>query len=166
MVIEVRPATVADYESVGRLTLAAYLDVWPEGIGEYDRVILAVAERARVDEVLVAVAGDVVMGSVTYVSDPLSPSATWDDPGAVGLRLLAVSLEHRGIGAGRALLDTVLDRARDAGHERIRLHTHAYMETAIAMYERAGFVRDPAMDFVDSDGWTNIGYVLDLREVQ
>jgi GNAT superfamily N-acetyltransferase len=162
MAIEVRPAVSRDHERVAELTLAAYLDVWPEGIGEYDQVISAVAERAAVDEVLVAVADGEVVGSVSYVSDPRSPSVTWHDPGAVGLRLLAVSLEHRGIGAGRALLDSVLDRARAAGHSRVRLHTHAYMATAVGMYERTGFARDEAMDFVDSDGWTNLGYVLDL----
>ncbi len=162
MTIEIRNVRPGEYERVGELTLAAYLALWPDGVGGYDDVIRAVAERAEHDEVWVAVVDGDVVGSLTYVSDPASPSVQWDDPDAAGFRLLAVDPNRRGLGTGRALFDAVLARARADGHPRVRIHSHVLMKTAMAMYERAGFVRDPAMDFTDSDQETVIGYVLHL----
>lgn len=161
MTIEIRPAHIDEYERVGQLTLDAYLALWPEGVGGYADVITAVAERTEHDEVWVAVA-DGVVGTITYVFSPASASMQWDDPDAAGFRLLAVDLDHQGAGVGRALFDAVLARARADGHPRVRLHSNAHMETALNMYERAGFVRDPAMDFTDSDHESVIGYVVQL----
>ena len=162
MTVEIRDAHPDEYERVGELTLAAYLALWPDGVGGYDKVIRAVAERAEHDEVWVAVVDSEVVGSLTYVSDPASPSVQWDDPDAAGFRMLAVDVGRRGIGAGRALFDAVRARARADGHPRIRIHSHALMQTAMTMYREAGFVRDPGMDFADSDEETVVGYVLDL----
>ncbi len=162
MTVEIRDARPDEYERVGELTRAAYLALWPDGLGGYGDVISAVSERAEHDEVWVAVIDEDVVGSLTYVSDPASPSVQWDDSEAAGFRLLAVDVHRQGLGAGRALFEAVLARARADGHPRVRIHSHPSMETALAMYERAGFVRDPGMDFTDSDQETVIGYVLHL----
>jgi putative acetyltransferase len=47
--------------------------------------------------------------------------------------------EARGQGAGRALLDAVLDAARSRGLERLTLTTRRRYDRAIRLYERAGF---------------------------
>jgi putative acetyltransferase len=47
--------------------------------------------------------------------------------------------EARGQGAGRALLDAVLDAARARGLERLTLTTRSRYGHAIRLYERAGF---------------------------
>ena len=160
--IEVRTAEPYHYTRVGELTEAAYLALWPEGLGGYDVVIHAVADRARHDEIWVAMIGDRVVGSLTYVGDPDSPSAQWDDREAVGFRMLAVDVDHWGSGVGRVLVDAVLARARADGHPRIRIHSHELMQTARGMYERIGFVRDPTMDFIDDDEESVVGFVLHL----
>ena len=162
--VEIRRAEPRHYERIGQLTEAAYLALWPDGLGGYDVVIHAVADRARHDEVWVALIDDRVVGSLTYVADSRSPSAQWDDREAVGFRMLAVDVAHWGSGVGRALVDAVLDRARADGHPRVRIHSHELMATARGMYERIGFVRDPAMDFTDDDEESVIGFVLHLDE--
>ncbi len=52
--------------------------------------------------------------------------------------------EARGSGVGRALIEAVYDRARDAGVKRVYWLTHETNETAMALYdkvaEKSGFV--------------------------
>lgn len=47
----------------------------------------------------------------------------------------------RGQGMGRALLNTVEQRARKVGYRRIYLETHTRLHEAIHLYERAGYQR-------------------------
>jgi GNAT superfamily N-acetyltransferase len=61
-------------------------------------------------------------------------------------RFLAVDPAARGRGIGRALFAACLDRARAAGKRRMALPTTEWMVTARAMYERAGFRREPEGD--------------------
>ena len=50
----------------------------------------------------------------------------------------------RGQGVGRALIETVYERARAAGSQRVYWHTHETNRTAQALYdrvaERSGFI--------------------------
>jgi len=52
---------------------------------------------------------------------------------------LAVRPELRGRGVGRALIDHLIGRARDAGRRRITLDVAASNPRAEALYQRAGF---------------------------
>ena len=93
--------------------------------------------------VLVAVEDGLVVGTVTlYLADG---SEQWR-PGDAMFRFLAVDPAARGRGVGRALFLACLERARAAGKPRMALHTTEWMTTARAMYERAGFAREPEGD--------------------
>ena len=98
--------------------------------------------------VLVAEVDGQVAGTVTFFPDasweamPMDPS-----PGTAGLRATAVHPAYQGRGIGRALVDACLDRARDRGAERMLLHTAAFMLSAVELYERLGFVREPSLDW-------------------
>ena len=52
---------------------------------------------------------------------------------------LALMPEARGSGAGRRLVETVLEAARAAGYERIELVTFSDLAAAREIYSRAGF---------------------------
>ena len=56
------------------------------------------------------------------------------------LENVAVLPSHHGQGVGRTLLELAEQRARSAGHSRIRLYTHVTMAENQLLYERNGYV--------------------------
>jgi ribosomal protein S18 acetylase RimI-like enzyme len=87
------------------------------------------------------------------------------------VRHLAVDPNYQGRGAGRALVDACLERARALGRRRVILHSTPMMEVARAMYARRGFVADPARDMVVTEEPFSeehplliMAYVLDLGD--
>src|SRR5215211_3058346 len=117
--------------------------------------LLEVREARTPEEV--AAAGRVV-GTVTlYLADG---SEQWR-PGDAMFRFLAVAPAARGRGVGRALFEACLARARAAGKRRMALHTTEWMATARAMYERAGFHREPEGD-ARLPGLHILAYAADL----
>ena len=85
---------------------------------------------------MVALAGDKVIGWCD-VRREFFPSRA--HRGTLGMGLLP---EWRGRGVGRRLLEATLAQARRSGFKRIELDVHADNPRAIALYEKAGFVRE------------------------
>jgi RimJ/RimL family protein N-acetyltransferase len=85
---------------------------------------------------LVALAGREVVGWCD-VRREFFPSRA--HRGTLGMGLLP---EWRGRGLGRRLLEATLAEARRSGFKRIELDVYADNERAIALYEKAGFVRE------------------------
>ena len=78
-------------------------------------------------------------------------------PGVAKIGRMAVSAASRSSGVGRRVLDALLDAARGRGEREAVLHAQM---SAVAFYERAGFVRrGPAFDEA------GISHVEMLREV-
>jgi GNAT superfamily N-acetyltransferase len=75
--------------------------------------------------------GDRTVGSVTLIQES-------SELGRLG-HLVLLS-EARGTGAGRRLVDTVLDAARAAGYERLHLFTFGDLRAAGSLYRSVGFV--------------------------
>jgi ribosomal protein S18 acetylase RimI-like enzyme len=93
-------------------------------------------ERTRPENVLVAeVDGQVAgYGKIEHPT-PLPASAhVWHVTG------LAVDPAHEGQGAGRALMDALIELARERGGRRMTLRVFAPNERAQRLYERLGFV--------------------------
>ncbi len=161
----IRPVRPEEYGPLGELTVAAYHSVPDVGDNQeaYDRQLRDVATRAEVSCVLVAVglAGE-LLGGVTYVRGPDDPYSEQLAEDEAGMRMLAVDPIRHGQGIGRALTQACLDRAREAGRERLVLHTGGWMPTAIRLYERMGFVRVPEIDFTPAPNIGLIGYAFNL----
>ncbi|MFC8593525.1 GNAT family N-acetyltransferase [Streptomyces atroolivaceus] len=151
MDVSIRLARPAEFEELGELTAQAYLGDGLLDLGADDpylEQLRAVGRRAAEAEVLVALDADGrLLGGVTYVA-PGSPWADIAGEDEAEFRMLAVSPEARGRGAGEALVRACVDRARAAGGlSGLVLSTQRSMLGAHRLYRRLGFVRTPERDW-------------------
>ncbi len=163
----IRPVRAGDLEAVGELTARAYL----EGGHIRDRTdylakLRDAADRAEKAEVLVAVdgdsaGGDEVLGSVTIARHGTEYTELARS-GEVEFRMLAVTPEAAGRGAGRALVQAVLDRARTEGWARVVLCSMESMTTAHRLYRGFGFRRAEERDWEPVPGLRLLVFLLDL----
>ena len=166
--VEVRPATSADLSAAGDVTVAGYradgfLDD-PTGVEEgYADRLRDTAHRAEQADLVVAVDGDEVLGTVTWCPEgsPYRELGTSADQGE--FRMLAVSPSARRRGIGRALVGWCLDRARAEGLREVVLCSLPQMRPAHAMYASYGFVRAPELDWSPAPGTDLWGFRLALE---
>jgi ribosomal protein S18 acetylase RimI-like enzyme len=146
--MEIRPIHAEEHAELGDITVRTYRHLaGGESLGGYEEVLVDVTSRTLDCEVFVAVDADgKLMGGVTYVPGPGTSMSEFSDPSAAGIRHLAVDPDFQGSGAGRALVEACINRAREQHRDRVRLHSTPPMVIARAMYERMGFVRTPEFD--------------------
>src|SRR5438876_6605319 len=125
--MRVEPVTPSLYGPLGELTVAAYRGLAGRPTSDqYAAMLRDVASRARDAEVLVALDDDgSLLGGVTYVGDRSNSWAEFEAEDEACFRMLAVSPEARGRGAGRALVEACIERARRDGKSRLSLLTTA-----------------------------------------
>ena len=135
-------------EALAQITLAAYRQLSGGApLGPYEGELLDVEARASDSEVYVALDDEGnLMGGVTYVPGPKRAMAEFHDPEGSGIRMLASDPAFQGRGAGRALVQTCIERARQQRRQRIILHSAPAMTRAQSLYLRMGFVRAPELD--------------------
>jgi ribosomal protein S18 acetylase RimI-like enzyme len=154
MPVTIRTARPSEYAAVGDLTVAAYRALPVDHLwGGYEADIREVAGRAKASDVLVAVEGNRLLGSVTLVTEPDSPWLEWTAPGEVQFRLLAVDANTRGRGVGTALVRECLART---GTRPVLIHTTKWMTAALRLYPTLGFERRPDRD-VAYEVWNEEG---------
>jgi ribosomal protein S18 acetylase RimI-like enzyme len=160
-VIEVRDAQPAEYEVVGKIVAEAfYADGQLEAPDSlfYADVLRDVAGRAAAAEIIVALDDGAVVGGVTFVPRG-GPMADIARDGEAEIRMLGVAPEAQGRGAGTALMRECIKRAADA--RRIVLSTQTVAVGSHRLYERLGFVREPARDWAPVPGVDLLCYVLE-----
>jgi GNAT superfamily N-acetyltransferase len=159
--IQIRQARDDELDLVASLAVDAYAEyarhMAPDAWSAFAQNIANVRGRSNEAEILVAERDGELVGTVTLFTD-------WRgaQPDSYGVRLLAVPPEQRGTGVGRALMEHCIERARTQGRDRVVLTTTQEMETARDLYERLGFVRDPALDHEPAPGVRAEGYALKL----
>jgi GNAT superfamily N-acetyltransferase len=163
LAITVRKVRPEEYEALADVTVAAYRALLGDDLDAgYVAELADVAGRSELADVLVAVDSEgAVLGGITYIPGA-GPLAWFDEPGEVGLRMLAVAPGAQRRGVGAALIAASVQRAGAAGKRRVLLHTTVPRTTAHRLYERAGFRRDPARDRTFGDGFQLLAYALDL----
>ena len=100
-----------------------------------------------------------------YISNPKYYGVTklnMDYPKTSAFRLLAVSGNASGLGVGKSLISSCIDKAKKANHKQVIIHSTKSMVTARSMYSKLGFKRFEEIDFVQ-DGLEVFGYKLDLN---
>jgi ribosomal protein S18 acetylase RimI-like enzyme len=159
----VRRAVPADYPAVARLTVDAY-----EADGQlndasatYAATLADVAARAEAGDLLVAVDGDRVLGSVLHV-EPGSRYAELSRAGEAEFRMLAVDPAAQGRGVGRALVQACVDRAAAAGCTAVVICVRDFAMAAQKLYLSFGFARVPELDWSPLPGVSLLALRLDI----
>ncbi len=146
----VREAHPEELEAIGGLYERSWAE-FAEAVGQdtWRRMranFSKLAERAAYSEILVAERGGAIAGAVTYTGpdtrpvEPLGPLRLIPRHWAY-VGILAVAPEHRGLGLGRALTASCVERARRDGAPAIGLGTRSPMAAAQRLYDRMGFRR-------------------------
>jgi ribosomal protein S18 acetylase RimI-like enzyme len=166
MSLVIRRAEPADLETIGRVTLQAYVDgghLHPES--DYGATLADASARAEAAELWVAVetADGQLLGSVT-LAPPGSAFNEVAQQGEAEIRMLAVSPSAQGRGVGAALMRHCVNRARELGLSALALSTQPGMLRAHRIYERLGLVRTPDRDWSPLPGIELITYRLDLTQ--
>lgn len=145
-----RDGRLDEAERVGALILESYAQfedevpavVW----GAATREWVDVRGRWQDSELIVAERSGELLGAVTFYPDAtLSRTEAWP-PGWGAVRAFCVSPRARRQGIGSALTRECVERARCRGITTVGLNTGLFMVAARAVYEQAGFVRDPRYD--------------------
>jgi len=166
--VTVRGAEPGDRDAIQAVTLDAYLqyaEAIPAHWEGYRQNILATLAAAAPGSQIVALDGDRVVGAVLLYAagTSIEIAGAGDTPVAFPeVRLLAVAPSARGRGVGAALMNECMRRARSASATALTLHTTDFMEAAMRLYGRLGFVRAGDLDFQPAPGIVVKGYRLDL----
>ncbi len=158
--MEVREARPEEYDAIGALTWAAYVEgghVAPEH--DYAHRLRDAATRAREALLLVAIEDGEALGTVTYCphGSPWREIANADEG---EFRTLAVSPAARRRGAADALVRRCLELSRCDGDAGMVLSTLPDQVAAHRLYQRLGFARRPERDWSPVAGVELLAYAV------
>ena len=131
--IEIRSAGPGDEELIGDLIRRAFGQFKEHYTPEAFEYTVATPERIRErfseGPIYLAFEGDEPVGTVSGMPDL----------DRFYIRSMAVSPSEQGRGIGQALLDTVVELARDMGFTKLYLYTTFVLPGAKPLYEKNGF---------------------------
>lgn len=129
------------------------------------KAILSDSDRYDGVELLVAELDGEVAGSVVlYPAEIDAYDGQVDLLDYPEIRMLAVSPEARNKGVAEALVSECIQRAKQKEYQYVGLHTADFMTSAMRLYERLGFERQPQFDFEPAnDGIIVKAYRLTIK---
>lgn len=149
--LTIRPATEADLERVGEISVSAYESAGQlEPGAPYIATLRDTPSRMRDAILLVAEREGTVVGTVT-ICPYESPFREVSRADELEFRFLAVDPRAWGTGVGSQLVAWCEQRARDTGASALCICVRDNNVGAAEMYERMGFVRVPERDWTPSD---------------
>lgn len=157
----VRNARPDELPRVGELRVRAYTE---QGVLAPDSPyapVLRTLGTSGIGEVLVAVDGDDLLGTVALRPFQEDSEITVS-PDEAEVRALAVAPHAQRRGVGRLLLRAVVERAARAGTAHLVLSTQPVMVAARRLYVSEGFVRLPERDWSPQPGLPLLAYGLRL----
>ena len=167
----IREAYPKEFEEIGQLMVNVYslLEGFPsvEEQPNYYRSLANIGSFTKKPEtkLLVAISTENrILGAVLYFGDMKhygSGGTATKEVNASGIRLLAVDIDSRGLGVGKALTMACIERAKENNNSQVILHTTKAMLKAWALYEKVGFNRSPDLDF-KQQGLPVFGFRLKL----
>jgi len=154
----IRNANPEEFQTIGQLMVRVYsqLDGFPKPMEQpqYYKMLENVGDFTFKPqaELLVAVSSEgKIDGAVVYFGDMQyygSGGTATKEVNAAGFRLLAVNSATRGLGIGKLLTLSCIDKARKMKREQMIIHTTKAMMQAWKMYEGIGFKRSEDLDFL------------------
>jgi GNAT superfamily N-acetyltransferase len=166
--LQLRDARDTDRDSIRDVTISAYEDYANQWFWDVFRqyILETLAYIDPAEQIVAEQDGHIVGAVLLYPA-----SAVFDGPDGEKVhlehprvRLLAVAPAARGHGVGKALMQECIRRARQSGSPAITLHTNDFMQTAVRLYERLGFVWAPELDAEPAPGIISKGYRLALED--
>jgi len=116
--------------------------------GALKKAILSESDKGEGVELLVAeLDGEVVGSIVLYPAKTDAYDGLVDELDYPEIRMLAVSPQVRNKGIAEALVNGCIRLAKEKGFQHVGLHTADFMTSAMRLYERLGFERQPQFDF-------------------
>jgi len=159
--VDVRDAQPGEFGQIGELRVAAYqADGFLSETSAYADT-LRVLGMDGTGEILAAVDGGHILGTVTLVNWPHGGEVL-RAPGEGEVRALAVASTARGRGIGRALLAAVMQRAAVREVRELLLLTQPDMLAAQHLYAEAGFGRRPDRDYEYAPGHRLLAFGLPM----
>lgn len=154
--IHITEGKQTEKDTIRKLLMESYLqyeaDFASERWERYYEELKTAVDNEYIDQLLVAKSKDTMLGTVQ-----LFPNATvaYEEAPLIMnhpiIRFLAVHPDGRGLGIARKLLDYSTAYARSKDAAIISLHTTDIMKDAVKLYEKYGFQRNQAYDYIKSD---------------
>ena len=138
--IQLRDYSSNDASAVDILAVTAFdefKNAYADWLG-FKTKISAMSSLATSGELVVAEHQSRLVGAVAYIG-PHKPKSELFRPEWSIMRMLVVAPEARRLGAGRALAEECLARAKRDNAAIFALHTSELMSVALPMYQRMGF---------------------------
>ena len=149
--VRIREARAEEFDRIGELRVAAYrADGFLSETSAYAETLRVLGMDGS-GEILAAVDGEHLLGTVMLVTWPHGGEVLRNS-GEGEIRALAVTRAARGRGIGRALLTAVMERAAAREVRELLLLTQPDMRAAHHLYAEAGFRRLPDRDYEYAPG--------------